>query len=79
MFNLTGVFAHLMGSKQPALTPMQQYLAELAAGQVSSRTMRELQEWDQQERDAIRQSLDELVEELERELRVEDGPGTASR
>ncbi len=70
MFKITGVLGHLMKSKQPARSAMRQYLGELAAGQVSDRTRRELKEWDQQEREAIRRSVDELVAQLEEEQRT---------
>ena len=64
MFNITGVLGHLMRAKQPTLSPMRQYLAELATGHVSDRTRRELTEWDKQEREAIRRSMDELAAQM---------------
>lgn len=64
MFSIKGVLAHLTRAKQPARSPIEQYLAELATGQVSVKARQQLAEWDRQERDAISRSLDELVAQM---------------
>jgi hypothetical protein len=64
IFNIMGVFGYPKRAKQPEQSPVEQYLAELAIGQVSDKARQQLEEWDRQQRDSISRSLDELVAQL---------------